>query len=185
MRRGRSPCARRGRASPFGMSSLVGWSRARSHRRGGLACTIRSSAGLLDAGGIDPAVCADHAELAGDPNAVLQFAPEGSTACGCARSPSRGRCAVRTRTAVCGRTSAGRAGGTPRRVHLRAPGRESESLTRSKPALTPSRSWRAGNESPRAGRVALPAGGGARSRARARCGARSRRVRDRVARRRW
>ncbi len=31
--------------------------------------------GLLDAGGIDPAVCAHHAELAGDPSAVLQFAP--------------------------------------------------------------------------------------------------------------
>ena len=35
----------------------------------------RVLAALLDAGGVDPAVCAHHAELAGDPGAVLQFAP--------------------------------------------------------------------------------------------------------------
>ncbi len=31
--------------------------------------------GLLDEGGVDPAVCAHHAELAGDPAAVLEYAP--------------------------------------------------------------------------------------------------------------
>ncbi len=31
--------------------------------------------GLLDAPGVDPAVCAHHAELAGDPTAVLRYAP--------------------------------------------------------------------------------------------------------------
>ena len=32
--------------------------------------------GLLDAGGVDAAVCAHHAELAGDPAAVLEYAPQ-------------------------------------------------------------------------------------------------------------
>ena len=31
--------------------------------------------GVLETGGVDPAVCAHHAELAGDPGVVLQFAP--------------------------------------------------------------------------------------------------------------
>ncbi|HTN78942.1 MAG TPA: AAA family ATPase [Acidimicrobiales bacterium] len=35
----------------------------------------RLLAGLVDVGGIDPAVCAHHAELAGDPVAVLEYAP--------------------------------------------------------------------------------------------------------------
>ncbi len=35
----------------------------------------RLLAGLVDVGGIDPAVCAHHAELAGDPAAVLRYAP--------------------------------------------------------------------------------------------------------------
>ncbi|HMK12970.1 MAG TPA: AAA family ATPase, partial [Acidimicrobiales bacterium] len=35
----------------------------------------RLLAGLVDVGGIDAAVCAHHAELAGDPSAVLEYAP--------------------------------------------------------------------------------------------------------------
>ncbi len=84
----------------------------------------RILAGLIDAPGVDPAVCAHHAELAGDPRAVLQYAP--AAACRAAALGAHREAAAQYERALrfAGGAEAADRGKPARCLHGRAPRRE-------------------------------------------------------------